>query len=201
MQRLKQYRKPIGLAILGLIVVVVAILTGVNQYQLHQTQTKASNLQVKYKMLKKSYDEMAPDDVTYQENITYENMKTIAKTNNEALTEAMQITFGNYPTAETKQQAITKLQKQYLTKTDATALINSVPGPTQLNNVGIYNYSSSEARNGHYYYANVTVTYYGRHRRRLYTNRYLFKVDLNHGDLNSKQVRFHLIQVFKGGKR
>ncbi|USS88534.1 hypothetical protein M3M39_03420 [Fructilactobacillus hinvesii] len=201
MNTIKKYRKQIGMGVLILVVLIVGILTGVNRYQLYQEQTKADNLHTKYHMLKKSYDEMTTDDVTYQENLTYENMKTIAKTNNEALTKALQATFGDYPTEDAKQKAITTVQKQYMSKADATALINSVPGPTQLNNVSIYNYSSQEARDGHYYYSNVTVTYYGRHHRRLHTNRYLFKVDLNRGDLNSNKIRFHLIQIFRGQKQ
>ncbi|USS89403.1 hypothetical protein [Fructilactobacillus cliffordii] len=201
METFKKYRKQIGVGLLMLVVVIVGILTGVNRYQLYQEQTKADNLHTKYHMLKKSYDEMTTDDVTYQENLTYENVKTIAQTNNDVLKKVMQETFGNYPTDDAKQKAIKTVQKQYMSNADATALINSVPGTTQLNNVSIYNYSSPEARGGHYYYSNVTVTFYGRHHRRLHTNRYLFKVDLNKGDLNSNKVRFHLIQIFKEQRR
>ncbi|MCG7196158.1 hypothetical protein EQU27_05450 [Fructilactobacillus sanfranciscensis] len=79
-----------------------------------------------------------------------------------------------------------------MTKTDAQTLLDSFNHYTRLNDVKIYNYSNETSQKEHYYYSNVTVTYYGRGNH-LNTNHYLFKVTLN-----SDKIRFHLIQSFRG---
>ncbi|WP_429970384.1 hypothetical protein ACQW5G_05060 [Fructilactobacillus sp. Tb1] len=198
MEKLKKYRKLIIAGILGLITLGLLILGGFNIYALNQNNQKLADAQTKYDMLKKSLDEMKTSDVTYQENLTYQNMKTIAETNNDSLTDSMKIVFGNYPNQTDAQAAITNLTKNYMDTADATELINSAKQFTRLNNVKIYNYSNDAAKKGHYYYSNVTVTYYGKRGNHLSTNHYLFKVDLNHQDLNSNKIRFHLIQSFRG---
>lgn len=198
MKKIKKYRKWIIAGLINLVMLGLLVLGAFNLYNLNKNQQKLSNAQTKYSMLKKSYDEMSPDDVTYQENLSYQNMKTIAKTNNASLTDSMKIIFGNYPTQAENQAAVTKLTKHYMTKTDAQTLLDSVNHYTRLNDVKIYNYSNETSQKEHYYYSNVTVTYYDRRGNHLNTNHYLFKVTLNHQDLNSDKIRFHLIQSFRG---
>lgn len=200
MQTIKKYRKLIISVILNLIMVALLIFGGFNLVKLNKQQQKLSDAETKYEMLKKSYDEMSTDDVTYQENLSYQNMKTIAKTNNASLTDSMKIIFGNYSTPAENQAAVKKITKNYMTEADAQALLESVNHYTRLNDVKIYNYSNETSQKEHYYYSNVTVTYYGRRGNRLNTNHYLFKVTLNHQDLNSDKIRFHLIQSFRGDR-
>lgn len=200
MQTIKKYQRRIIVGLINFVMLALLIFGWVNLDTLNKNQQKLSDAQTKYEMLKKSVDEMTADDVTYQENLSYQNMKTIAKTNNASLTESMKIIFGNYPTPAQNQEAVAKLTKNYMTKDDAEALLGSVNHYTRLNDVKIYNYSNDEAKKEHYYYSNVTVTYYGRRGNHLNTNHYLFKVTLNHQDLNSNKIRFHLIQSFRGDR-
>lgn len=97
MKKIKKYRKWIIAGLINLVMLGLLVWGAFNLYNLNKNQQKLSNAQTKYSMLKKSYDEMSPDDVTYQENLSYQNMKTIAKTNNASLTDSMKIIFGNYP--------------------------------------------------------------------------------------------------------
>ncbi|KRN78772.1 hypothetical protein BGL34_03630 [Fructilactobacillus lindneri] len=196
----KKYRKWIIAALINLLLIGLLILFGFNLYSLNKNQQKLSNVQTKYSMLKDSYDGMNTNDVTYQENLTYQNMKTIAKTNNDSLTDSMKIIFGNYPTVAKNEAAVTKLTKNYMTKADAQALIGSVNHYTRLHDIKIYNYSDEMSQKEHYYYSNVTVTYYERRGNHLHTNHYLFKVTLNHQDLNSDKIWFHLIRSFRGDR-
>ena len=70
MKKIKKYRKWIIAGLINLVMLGLLVLGAFNLYNLNKNQQKLSNAQTKYSMLKKSYDEMSPDDVTYQENLS-----------------------------------------------------------------------------------------------------------------------------------
>ncbi|WP_413628173.1 hypothetical protein R4B61_03050 [Fructilactobacillus vespulae] len=197
---IKKHRKGLVGAVLCAVVVGLLTLTGFKVVQLANVTATYDNTNTKYGMLKKSVDEMDTEDVTYQENLTYENMKTIAKTNNEVLTDSMKALFDDHPTEETQTAAKDKLVANHIDEEDAQKLVDSNKKYAKFDSVEIYNYNSDTSRKGHYYYSNVTVKYSGRNGK-MHTNRYLFKVTLNHQDLNSNKIRFYLIQSFVGERK